>query len=295
MEADKLRKGDTIGIISPAYAVREGQYDECIRGIERLGYKVLTGKNLYRNTYGYAASEAERASDFNGMVLNAGVKMILFGGGYVSSEILPYIDFRTVKKNPKLFVSYSDGTTLLDAVYFRTGLITYYGQKPSTFADITEYNRESFVRNLADGGTDAFIKNSAWRIINPGHSEGVLLGGYIENFVLLTGSDCFGYRKNGKYILFLEDHEKFSAPVRISMYLSCIEQSRFIKNITGLLFGHYSDKRNAELEDRLYRFGIKNSIPVVCCDDYGHGENNGILQIGRNAALDTEKTELRYV
>lgn len=294
MEAEKLRKGGTVGIISPAYAVQKGQYDECIRGLEQLGYKVLPGKNLYANAYGYAASEEERASDFNEMVLNTDVKMILFGGGYVSNEILPYIDFRAVKKNPKLFVSYSDGTTLLDVICARTGLITYYGQKPSTFADITEYNRESFVRNLTDDGTDVFIKNSRWRVINPGYSEGILFGGYVENFALLTGSSCFRYKRNGKYILFLEDHEKFSSPARISMYLSFIEQSRFVKNITGLLFGHYSDNPNAELEDRLCRFGIKNNIPVVCCDDYGHGENNGILQIGRKAALNTAAEELRY-
>jgi muramoyltetrapeptide carboxypeptidase len=295
MEADKLEPGDSIGIIAPAYAVKEGQYDTIIAGIQKLGYTVITGKNLYKTTYNYSASEKERADDFNEMVSNAEVKMVLFGGGYVSNEIIPYIDYKKIKKNPKLFASYSDGTTILDVIYAKTGLITYYGQKPSTFADITDYNKESFIRNFVHKTNSGFIKNSEWRILNPGHAEGILTGGYIENFALLTGNKYFSYAKNKKYILFLEDYEKFCEPVRISMHLSYIEQNSLIKNITGLIFGHYSDRQNDDLSDRLQRFGRKNNIPVIYCDDFGHGLNNGIIPVGRNAALDTQTKQLLFL
>ena len=76
-----------------------------------------TGSRLYRHTYGYAASETERADDLNEMVSDKDVKLVLFGGGYGSIELLPYIDYEAIRRNPKLFSSHSDGTSILNAIY----------------------------------------------------------------------------------------------------------------------------------------------------------------------------------
>ena len=295
MEPEKLKKNDAVGIIAPCYIVKDHQYDEIIKGIESLGYKVVLGKNIYKNTYGYSASELERADDFNSMVISKEIKMIIFGGGFAGNEIIPYIDFDSIRQNPKIFSSYSDGTTILNIIYSQTELVTYYGQRPATFAGITEYNRESFVRNFVIGNIQEFEKNSEWDIICPGNAEGILIGGYLENFSFLPGSRYFHYESNKKYVLFLEDYYKFNQPIQISMYLSYIEQSSFINNVSGLIFGHYADTKSDELRNRLYRFGKKYGIPVIYCDDYGHGINNGILQIGRMAILDSDTKSLKYV
>ena len=93
----------------------------------------------------------------------------------------------------------------------------------------------------------------------------------------------------------MEDFIEFNSLIKVSMYLSNIEQNSFIDNVSGLLFGHYCDNKNQELFDRLYRFGLKHNIPVIYCDDFGHGVNNGILQIGSEAVLDTETKSLKYV
>jgi muramoyltetrapeptide carboxypeptidase len=295
MEQEKLKRHDTVGIIAPCYVVKEHQYDEMIKGIESLGYQVVLGRNIYKNTYGYSASELERADDFNFMVNTEEIKMILFGGGFVGSEIIPYIDFGSIRRNPKMFSSYSDGTTILNAIYSQTGLVTYYGQRPATFANIKEYNKDSFARNFVLENIQEFMKNSEWDSICPGTAEGILIGGYLENFSFLLGNKYFSYKNDEKYVLFLEDYYEFSQPSRISMYLSYIEQSAFIRNVSGLLFGHYADTENTELRSRLYRFGKKYEIPVVYCDDYGHGINNGILQIGRRALLDSNAKSLKYI
>jgi muramoyltetrapeptide carboxypeptidase len=295
MEPEKLEKNDTIGIIAPCYVVKKHQYDEVIKEIESLGYQVVLGKNIYKSTYGYASSEFERADDFNSMVTAKKIKMILFGGGFVGNEIIPYIDFNSILQNPKIFLSYSDGTTILDTIYSQTGLVTYYGQRPATFASITEYNKESFTRNLVFGNIHEFMKNSGWDVIYPGKAEGILIGGYLENFSFLLGNRYFHYECDEKYLLFLEDYYEFSQPIQISMYLSYIEQSPFINNVSGLIFGHYADTVNTELHSRLYRFGKKYGIPIIYCDDYGHGINNGILQIGRKAFLDSDTKSLKYV
>lgn len=292
---NKLQKDDLIGIISPCYPVNKGQYDDAIKGLKALGYRVVLGKNLYKNTYGYSATEKERAYDFNDMIVNKDVKMILFGGGYAGNEIVPYIDYESIIKNPKLIVSYSDGTNILNTITSCTGLKTYYGQRPSTFVNITKFNRKSFENNFVLTDCKEVIRNSDWNIICPGKGEGQLIGGYLENFSFMIGNPYFRLSDNQKYILFLEDYVDFNPLIKVSMYLSNIEQSSLMRNVTGLLFGHYSDDKNEDLFDRLYRFGSKHRIPVLQCDDFGHGKNNGIIQIGSNAVLDSKTRSLRYL
>ena len=93
MWADKLSIGDTIGIISPSHIASMSRYAEIISRIEAKGFRVKTGTNLYKDTYGYAASEVERADDLNQMILDDEVKLIFFGGGYGSIDLLPYINY----------------------------------------------------------------------------------------------------------------------------------------------------------------------------------------------------------
>jgi muramoyltetrapeptide carboxypeptidase len=109
---------------------------------------------------------------------------------------------------------------------------------------------------------------------------------------LLTGSDYFPYDRKERYILFLEDHEKFSKLNELSSYLSHIEQSGFMRNVTGLIFGHYSLTPNPEFFQRLERIGKKHNIPVAYCDDFGHGVNHAILPIGNFARLDAGSKSL---
>lgn len=68
MIANKLSLGDTIGIISPSHIAERDTYEKIISEIEHLGFHVKTGNNLYKSSYGYSASEHERADDLNEMV-----------------------------------------------------------------------------------------------------------------------------------------------------------------------------------------------------------------------------------
>lgn len=140
-----------------------------------------------------------------------------------------------------------------------------------------------------------FINNSTWKTLNAGVCEGKLIGGYIENFALLLGNDYFHYDKETKYVLFLEEYEQFSSIAKVSSYLSHIEQHHFIRNVVGLVFGHYSSKEYLELLQRLQRFGKKHDVPVVYCDDFGHGNNHAIIPIGSYGKLDAERQSMTYI
>lgn len=295
MRANCLKKGDTIGLISPSHVAEAEQYRPIISCLRSLGFPVKTGKNLYKNTVGYLASEQERADDFNEMVADRCVKLIFFGGGNGSIDLLPLIDYAQIIKNPKLFLSYSDGTSLLNAIYMKTGLITYYGQTPGNYAPPAVYTQKQFFSHLVDGAAENFVSNSQWHTLCGGVGEGILIGGYLLNFALSLGSPFFVFDQTKQYVLFLEDHEMFSSVPEISPLLSHIEQSGFMKNVSGLLFGHYSTPLSELLLDRLKRLGEKNQIPVVYCDDFGHGINHAILPIGGRVCLNAVDKTMKFM
>ncbi len=296
MIARPLGRNGTIGLCSPShvplYEAAPGQeipwsreYKNIIGSMEEEGFRVVQAENMYRKTWGYLASDAERGADLNQLAGDKSVEYILFGGGEGAPEVLPYLDFERFRENPKRICSYSDGTTILNAVWAKTGLETYYGQNPTLFAGWTDYNRRHFEGHILSDSMEVHEKNSPWLELTPGAAEGVLVGGYTLNFALLLGTDYFPVDLKEPHILFLEDHEMFGGPDHVSAMLGYIEQSAFMKSVTGLLFGNYADSPRPDLCARLKVLGQRNRIPVVYCDDFGHGSNHAILPIGRPAKL----------
>ncbi|MBR6787122.1 MAG: LD-carboxypeptidase [Clostridia bacterium] len=294
MLAPNLKKGAVIGLCSPSSKPSPEGAQKYMRGLKRMGFEIVEAENMYKDTDGYLPSIAERAADFNQMIHDPRVDMIFFSGGECGPEILPYIDYAYLKAHPKTVVSYSDSTSILNAIWSKTGLTVYYGQSPVHFKDLRQYDWEHFEKHLMHGPVDKHFANSDWHVQYAGQGSGTLVGGYARNVAMMLDGPHFSYDPNEKYVLFLEDHEKFGGPDYVSAMISHIEQSNFIHCVTGLIFGHYSTTLNEHLLARLKRFGEKHQVPVVYCDDFGHGVNHAILPIGRKAVLDTEKCELRY-
>lgn len=295
MLANRLTKEGTIGIVCPSHIAEVKQYERITTTLIRLGFNVKLGTNIYKNTYGYIASENERAKDFNAMIADDDVQMILFGGGENAVDLLPLIDYKNIRRHPKLFSSYSDGTSILNAIYAQTGLVTYYGAGVNIFSDLRYYDYMQFCSHFVDGyEAKQFVSDSEWKTICGGTCEGTLIGGYAALFGLMLSNKHFRYNTDTKYLLFLEDNERYSNVKAVSTYLSFIEQSAFMQNVVGLIFGHYSTDVPEDLLQCFERFGIRNSIPVIYTDDFGHGTKHAIFPIGENAMLDADNQCLTF-
>ena len=295
MIAPRLSPGGLIGLCSPSHVAQREVYAPILAALRGRGYRVLEANHLYRATDGYLATPQERAADFNQLIRHPEVELVFFGGGEGSCELLPYIDFDAIRAHPKRICSYSDGTTILDAVYARTGLEVYYGLAPRLLEDAGPYEWESFERFLTQDG-DAHIASGPWQALTTGQAEGVLIGGYARNLALLLGDpNRFPLDPDASFVLFVEDHEKFGGVAYVSAMLSNIEQRPFIRQVTGLLFGHYSEPTSPELLARLRRFGRDHGIPVAYCDDFGHGARHTLLRVGHRVQLDAGEGTLSYL
>lgn len=175
-----------------------------------------------------------------------------------------------------------------------TGLVTFYGQDIYSFIDRDPYNSEIFTDRF-ENPSGSYRPAAPWRVIHEGNAEGRLIGGYLANFALLPGSEYFPLeRKEKGYILFLEDHEKFYEPAAVSRYLKSLEEDGIFRCVSGLIFGHYSEKPSPLIDGILARIADRYDIPVVRTEDFGHGRYHTILPIGMPAELHAEGENVRF-
>ncbi|MDV3428024.1 MAG: LD-carboxypeptidase, partial [Bacillota bacterium] len=243
MKGKNLKTGCTIGIISPASPLEKDEIEKGISFLKDLGYNVLEGDHIY-DKYGYLAGrDIDRASDFNNMFKNKDVDMILcIRGGYGVNRILPFIDFGLIKKNPKIFVGFSDITSLLNVIYEKTGLITFHG--PMLNSDFDSVSLSSFRESLVCG-TKPYVINNVDNSFgeglkiksNPGETKGRLLGGNLALIVSLMGTPYdIDFKDN---IIFMEDVGE--EPYRIDRMLTSLELSGKLLDAAGFVIGQFTN------------------------------------------------------
>ena len=125
----RLHPGDVIGICAPASPPRkQDSIEHGIRYLESAGFRIKLGKHIFSRRGYLAGTDAQRASDMNAMFADKSVKAIFtVRGGYGSQRILPLLDYRLIRRNPKILVGYSDITALQCALLAKIGLVTFSG------------------------------------------------------------------------------------------------------------------------------------------------------------------------
>lgn len=291
----KICKGDTVGIIAPSRPIYniEDKIKKGTEVLENLGYKVVLSRNIRKQLYYSAGTPQERADDLNEMFSNHEISMILCAtGGITSNQILPYIDFEAIKNNPKPLIGYSDITTLLLAIYKKTGLITFHGPDLS---DIANLNRDTleFMFNLLSGEIENKTLSSEMEVIQEGTAIGKLIGGNIYLINGLLGTKFFPVLDDS--VLFWE--ETGVPPAMIHQELMHLKLAGALDNIRGLVIGHLSDctdnkyeNENRSVNEIVVEVVDNKNLPIIKVDSFGHDINNFYtFPIGLNAEIDTVK------
>lgn len=299
-----LKKGDVIGIVSPASSPDDlSRIDKGISYLESLGYRVKPGKYIYgRNGY-LSANDIERADDLNEMFSDPQVKAIIcVRGGYGTPRILDMVDYDIIRKNPKIFVGYSDITALQLAIFKRTGLITFSGPMLAVdiYSNFDSYSEEFFWMILTSKTSEIEVKNpngQELKVLYSGEAEGTLLGGNLSLLASIIGTKFQPNFKNS--ILVIEDIGE--EPYRIDRYLSQLKNSDILKQIKGCVLGQFTDclakqpEKSLSLEQIFQDyFGVLN-IPVLADLSYGHIPKKLTIPIGARAKIDTKRKSMKIV
>ncbi len=297
LKAPLLKTGSTIGLIAPASAATDAQYDRAVLNLEALGLKIKPGKHV-RKKYGYlGGTDAERLADLHDMFKDDEVEAIwCVRGGYGCARLLPDINFKLIKQHPKMIIGYSDITALLVAIYQETGLVGCHG--PLAFSEFTDYTLQHvkatiFQKNETHQFGLAATPIEPLDVIHPGTATGRLTGGNLSLLASMMGTPYQPKFKN--HLVFIEDvGEK---PYRIDRMLTQLLQGG-LGEAAGILLGTFADCKappNANsltlsqtLHDRLGKL----NIPVVYGLSFGHVDDQFTLPVGVLAELKAESGEL---
>lgn len=318
----KLQLGDEIRVISPSSSMaRIGGMDANLvakKRLEKLGFKVTFGKHIDENDQLSSASIQSRVSDFHHAFQDKNVKAVMTTiGGFNSNELLPYIDWRIVSQNPKLFFGYSDITSLHSAIFTKTGLVTYYSPAYSSFKmdELQDYQTEQWLRAVSDKD-DAheykllsndvytsdpwydptiprnFLKNE-WKIYNDGRAHGTIIGGNIQTYTLQLGTEFF--QKVQHPIVFLEEAEEgdYTDFDRLLAQFLQVHQ-----DLEGLVIGRFPNECDMSQEKLLYildKYPRLKKIPVIYDVDFGHTQPIFTFPLGGQIEFSTEPLFLKVV
>lgn len=316
----KLSKGDEIRIISPARSM--GIISSTVRSIalkrlENMGLKVSFSKHSAERDVFDSSSVESRLDDIHEAFAEEKVKGILTTiGGSNSIHLLKELDYDLIKKNAKILCGYSDITTLQNAIYAKTGLVTYSGPHFSTFGClkgidfVIDYFQKCLFENekevcLAPSSAWSddewylnqekrkFIPNEGYVMLNCGEALGTILGGNIVSFNILQGTEYMPSLKNS--ILFLEDDYLITADILDRHIHSIILQKDFCY-VKGIVLGRFqvNSKISVELLKKIISSKKElKELPVVAEVDFGHTLPLFTFPIGGNIKLESKPSGVK--
>lgn len=293
----RLRPGDRIAIISPATTVKPEYIDGAVEVLRGFGFDPLVLPHAKGPADGsYAASLADRLTDFQAAMEDASVKAILCArGGYGSMQLLPHVPADIISRNPKWIIGFSD-ISALHAFALRSGVASIHA---------------SMAKHLAEFGADDSCTRSLLRILTTtddityrvdahpynrlGHAEGRLAGGNLAvlNGLSSTPFDILTVRRGEDTVLFMED---IAEPIyKIDRVLTRLYMAGTLSHIKGLVIGQFTEYRPdanfRSVEDminaRLAEWHL-DRLPVVFGFPCGHVDGNLPLVEGSYVSIDID-------
>lgn len=289
-------------VVAPSQPISSlRNFNRGVKTLNDLGFEVHLSQNINAHFGRYEAGTADqRAADLNQAFQDKSVKgVFMSGGGFLANKVLPLLDYSLIRKNPKVIMGFSDGTTLLNAIFAKTGLVTFHGFSiEHFFKRSTPYTVDSFSRIVQNGGIH-FYPRTNWRILKPGRAIGRILGGNLLSFVNLLGTSyCPDLTKS---ILFFEEHDDYSEDVENSLTRLINADILGGNLVQGIIFGKFINitigSNDADTKkwktpkgftfyQILKRLFADYSVPVLANVDFGLTNTPLTMPIGIKAVMD---------
>lgn len=289
-----LKKKDTVALV----CCSNGQEQECKNSInqlvaclEELGLQVVLSPFLYQKDSVFSGSAKERGEIVNAYYRDNRIKAIMdISGGDAANMILPYLDYELIVRNPKPFWGYSDLTTILNAIYTKTGNTGMLYQVKNVVWDETGMQKHRMKEMLCKPKDSFLIEMELckpnYRFLQGTSAEGILVGGNIRCFLKLAGTEYFPDLK--AKLLLLEGLG--GGVAQYATYLAHLEQLGAFEKINGILLGTFTQmEREAQkptVEDMLLELlhqsvheRVRN-LPVLKTCEIGHGTDSKLMEVG---------------
>ena len=232
-----LRPGARVAIVSPASPFSRESFDRGIAELRRLGYEPVYDEDVFARAGAYLSGSAElRAAAFLRAWTDPSVSALVAArGGYGSVQILPSLDRQTLRRTPKLFVGYSDNTSILSWLTCQCGIVAVHGPMLDgrLGRGAAGYEDASF-RSFLQGDTDVTLAPAGLHTLRDGNASGPLFGGTITQLAASLGTP-YAFDPPEGCVLFLEDVNE--RPYRLDRLLTQLRLSGILGRARALVFG----------------------------------------------------------
>lgn len=296
----KLREGAVVGLVAPSSPVSSERAVQCRATLQTMGFKVIMADNLAASKGGYmAGDEARRAGWINKMFADKEVDAIFcIRGGDGGNRILDYIDLETIRENKKIFVGYSDVTSLHLLFNQECDLVTFHGPMVSSnmVEQFDEASKDAFLAALT--AEEEYIyeapKDFAVGIGREGRAKGVLTGGNLTVMCASLGTSC-EMNTTGK-ILFIEEIGEHIG--NLDRHIYQLRNAGKLKETAGILLGQFArcdtDEEDYTIVDVVLEATEGLNIPVMYNVQSGHDFPMITLPMGAECTMDTGKRSILF-
>ena len=295
-----LKIGDTIGVVAPAWSFDPDNFKKGVDKLCRLGFKLKYDNAIFKKYWSMAGRDKQRAEQINKMFADNEVKAIVCAkAGYGSMRTLPFLDSKSIIKNPKIFVGYSDITAILSYLNNIGQMVVFHGPVISSEMrdDMNPLTLKYFLHAITRTTPIGALSFPGLKSLKPGKAEGMLVGGNFSLIMSLIGTPYDIDTENK--ILFLEDVGEDLET--IDDYLVQLKLAGKFKKVRGIVFGKMV--KCVDHSGKMYRIqNVLNdilgdlNIPILYGFPSGHrvpGDVNVTLPLGVSAAIDaTDKCRL---
>lgn len=297
----RLKAGDTVRMVAPASAVQDRHHVLIAKEtFEQLGFKVQLGEHVF-GRHGYlSGTDQQRAEDVNKAFADDSVDAVIaVRGGWGCNRILPLIDYDMIKQNNKVLLGYSDITSLMNALYVKTGMASFHGPngysywadfQAQQFKDMIMEGKATTMRNYKEKEETLTMMTNRTTTVNGGKAQGVLVGGNLTVLTSLCGTPYFPDLR-GK-ILMLEDVGENI--YRIDRFLSQLQLAGHLDDVAGIVFGHCTECDpgggfgSFTLHEIFEHYFKPLGVPTYTGAQFGHIRDNHILPVGHVVELDAD-------
>lgn len=230
-----VRAGDRLAIVAPASNCAREEFDRGVEEVRRLGFEPVWDDSVFAQGVFTAGSAETRAGAFLRAWHDPDVAgLIAVRGGYGSVELLPLLD-REPLDGAKLFVGYSDNTSLLTWLTLHRGIPALHGPMlEGRLSRGTGYYDEPSLVGLLQGGRGLRLDPPGLQVVRPGYADGPLVGGTLTQLAASLGTP-YAFRPPPGAILFIEDVNE--RPYRLRRMLVQLRLAGVFAEIAGVVFG----------------------------------------------------------
>ena len=283
----KLKYGDKVGIVCCSNGQKKA-YVEKINHLENtlkeMGLIPVFSDCIYEEESIFCGTAEERANALMSFYKDDEIKGIFdISGGDVANGILPYLDYDVIANSSKLFWGYSDLTTVINAIFAKTGKPSVLFQVRNLIYDYKEKQIADFSNSVMQNGTDLFDLD--YNYVQQSKLQGIVVGGNIRCFLKLAGTEYMPELENK--ILLLESLNGDVA--KIETYLCQLQQIGAFDKVAGIILGTFTEMEKEKYiptVETLVKKMVSKDMPIVSTRDIGHGTNSKAIVIGQEICLE---------